>query len=313
MIDALGDIVRRAKVMGRLDFQATLFEECGVAFCEQDGGTRYHIVVGGDCWAMIDGAPTPLNLTSVSLLIVPRGARHAIAGSIDAPIEDKSAFDAHRKNLRGCANKVAECGNNMSAPTSAARSTIIVSGVFEMDRDFGDLLVKELPDYLHLSLSERDDLGWLADAVRFVCHEVSEGAPGGAAIADRLSQMIFIETIKSFAESASTGVIASLRDPNIGAAFTAFHRAPANDWTVAKLAKAAGLSRTLFAARANALLGMTPMMYVRDWRLMLARRLLRETARDIEAIAREVGYGSASTFVKAYRDYYGVEPRRERE
>ena len=35
MIDALGDIVNRAKVMGRLDFQATLTEECGVAFFEQ--------------------------------------------------------------------------------------------------------------------------------------------------------------------------------------------------------------------------------------------------------------------------------------
>ena len=46
---------------------------------------------------------------------------------------------------------------------------------------------------------------------------------------------------------------------------------------------------------------------------MLARRLLKETARDIEAIARGVGYSSVGAFAKAYRDYYGVEPRRERE
>jgi len=307
MMDALGDIVSRAKVTGRLDFQGRLFEECGVAFCEADGRTRYHIIVDGACWATIDGAPAPLRVTAVSLLIVPRGARHAIAGSIDAPAEELADFRERMKNVTETYEASTQAGGAIVTPAAA-----LVSGVLDMDRDFGDVLVNELPACIHLPLADRGELGWLADAVRFIAHEVADGAPGAAAIADRLGEIIFMETIKSYAETASTGVIASLRDPKIGAALNAFHAAPADDWTVVKLAREAGLSRTLFAERASALLGMTPMLYVRDWRLMLARRFLKETARDIDAIAREVGYGSPGAFIKAYKDYYGVEPRCDR-
>lgn len=313
MIDALGDIVSRAKIKGRIDFQATLSDDCGVAFCENDGSTRYHIVAGGDCWAMIDGAPTPINVSAVSLLIVPRGIRHSIASAVDAPIEEAELFNARQQGLGGAAAHKIRSDGDLICLTAETPPTTIASGIFEMDRDFGDVLVNEMPEYLQLSLSGRDDLSWLADALRFVAREVAEDAPGAAAIADRLGEVIFMEMVKSFAETASTGVIASIRDPNIGAALNAFHREPATEWTVAKLARAAGLSRTLFAERASALLGMTPMAYVRDWRLMLTRRLLKETARDIGEIAHEVGYSSAGALSKAYLDYYGVEPWRERE
>ena len=306
MIDALGDIVSRAKILGRLDFQAALSEECGVAFCDEHGRTRYHILIDGNCWAMIDGAPAPVNLNAVSLLIVPRGKRHTIAGSVDAPIDEPGDFGVHRPTAPGSGTGGALNNAPGSKPVAA-----VVSGVFEMDRDIGNVLVDELPAYLHMSLSDNEDLNWLADAVRFVARDVAEGAPGAAAVADRLGKIIFMETIKAFAETAASGVIASLRDPKVGAALSAFHRAPAESWTVSSLAKAAGVSRTLFAERANALLGMTPMQYVRDWRLMLARRMLAESARSIEEVAREVGYSSASAFTKAYRSYYGVDPRRK--
>lgn len=302
MTDALSDIVSRARIMGRIDFQATLTTECGVRFPATGDKARYHMITGGECWAMIDDTPTPLQLNGVGLLIIPRGAAHSIAGSIDAPVQDIALNGAQ---LETTIENAARRPANRTGPDMA----FLVSGVFEMDPEFGDILVNELPDYLHLPLGEREDLGWLRDAVRFVAHEVAEDAPGAGAIAHRMGEIIFMETIKSFAETAAAGVIACLRDPNIGAALTAFHQAPGTGWTVAKLAKEAGLSRSVFAERASRLLGMTPMQYLKDWRLMLARRLLLETERRIEEIAAEVGYASTDAFVKAYRNYYGAEPR----
>jgi len=302
MTDALGDIIRRARIMGHLDIETNLTEDCGIVFQDEKARVRYHIIIDGEGWAAIDGAPTPIKLPAISLLIVPRGTRHTITGAVDTPAEDLVTFQRIQADNR----------RDQFEPGPAKTVASLVSGILEMDHDFGDVLIGELPSFIHLSLSERDELAWLADAVRFIAHDVPQSTSGGAAIADRLGEIIFIETIKEFAKTASSGIIASLRDPHIGAALNAFHRSPADDWTVTRLAQEAGLSRTVFAKRANILLGMTPMLYVRDWRLMLARRLLTTTDRLIETIAREVGYHSIGAFAKAYRDYYGVEPRHER-
>lgn len=305
MMDALSDIVSRARIMGRIDFQAALTADRGVCFSKTRGEARYHMIADGECWATIDGEPTPIQLKAVSLLIIPRGTAHSISGLIDTPAQAFVPFETlQKKGLRKKQRSDLKDVENSDA--------FLVSGIFEMDLDFGELLLDELPDCIHLPLGNMEDMRWLRDAVKFIAYEVAEGAPGTAAIADRLGEVIFMETIKTVAKTAATGVLASLRDPNIGAALTAFHNAPANKWTVATLAKEAGVSRTVFAERANALLGMTPMQYVRDWRLMLAHRLLKETDCDAEQIAGDLGYTSISNFVKAYRDFYGIDPLCER-
>jgi transcriptional regulator GlxA family with amidase domain len=69
-----------------------------------------------------------------------------------------------------------------------------------------------------------------------------------------------------------TGWLAAARDPAVGRALAAIHREPAQTWTVAGLAKQAGVSRSVFASRFNQLLGEAPLAYVARWRIQLGAR-----------------------------------------
>jgi AraC-like DNA-binding protein len=63
-------------------------------------------------------------------------------------------------------------------------------------------------------------------------------------------------------------------DKNLSRAKEAFHKAPAEQWTVKALANAAGTSRTGFAAQFQKLMLMSPMEYVSSWRMEIAKKTL---------------------------------------
>jgi AraC-like DNA-binding protein len=65
--------------------------------------------------------------------------------------------------------------------------------------------------------------------------------------------------------------------------------APDRPWTVADLACVAGLSRTAFSNRFHELLDHTPLGYLTDWRMQLARRLLIDSDLPIIDVAERSG------------------------
>lgn len=54
------------------------------------------------------------------------------------------------------------------------------------------------------------------------------------------------------------------------------------------------------------------MTYLTGRRLALAADRLRDTGETLEAIARQVGYGSAFALSSAFKRVYGVSPREHR-
>lgn len=83
---------------------------------------------------------------------------------------------------------------------------------------------------------------------------------------------------------------------------------PARRWTVASLARAAGLSRAPFARRFRQATGKSPLRWLTEHRLDVARARLLRTDLALAAIANEVGYGSEFAFSKAFKRLLGVAP-----
>ena len=81
-----------------------------------------------------------------------------------------------------------------------------------------------------------------------------------------------------------------------------------DSWTVAKLARAAGLSRAAFARQFHRRFGMSPMRYLADLRMREAARLLSETNATLALIAAEVGYESEFAFSRAFKRHSGDAP-----
>jgi transcriptional regulator GlxA family with amidase domain len=97
-------------------------------------------------------------------------------------------------------------------------------------------------------------------------------------------------------------------DPYVARALAAMKAEPARPWTVASLARVAGLSRAPFARRFREATGTSPLRWLSEHRLALAEERLVETDLGLAAIAVEIGYASEFAFSKAFKRKVGVAP-----
>ena len=97
-------------------------------------------------------------------------------------------------------------------------------------------------------------------------------------------------------------------DPHIGRALAAMHADPTRAWTVELLAREAGLSRSGFANRFSAMLGITPMDYLKRWRMQIARALLATQGASVAEAAEQAGYRSEAAFSRAFKSETGYAP-----
>ncbi|WP_323748081.1 helix-turn-helix transcriptional regulator [Catenulispora rubra] len=79
-----------------------------------------------------------------------------------------------------------------------------------------------------------------------------------------------------------------------------------------ELAQLSTMSRASFARNFERVLGQTPMQYLTDWRLTLAREYLLADELTLEQIARRTGYSSPNAFAATFRRHVGLPPGRWR-
>lgn len=146
-------------------------------------------------------------------------------------------------------------------------------------------------------------------ALALLFEEAGQARAGRQAILDRVTEVIVIQALRHVAESGMVrqGVLAGLADARLARALTALHESPARPWSVADLAACAGMSRARFAVRFRNVLGQTPADYLLQWRIILAKTLLRR-GKPLKLIANEVGYATAPSFTRAFSKVVGLPP-----
>lgn len=79
-------------------------------------------------------------------------------------------------------------------------------------------------------------------------------------------------------------------------------------WSVERLAKAVGLSRSAFARRFRETMGTPPERHAFELRMRRAAQLLHDERLGLAAVAGQVGYGSEFAFGRAFKRWSGVSP-----
>ena len=79
-----------------------------------------------------------------------------------------------------------------------------------------------------------------------------------------------------------------IRDASVGRAIALMHGDPRRTWSLSRLAREVGLSRSSFAERFTMFVGIPPMQYLAKWRMQTAADLLCDNV-NIASIADEVG------------------------
>jgi AraC-like DNA-binding protein len=316
-IDALSDVLRTVRLTGALFFLVEVSSPWTLEL--PDGATlapvtlpraqhviSYHVVTRGSCWGgLLGGAPRRLEAGDV--LVFPRGDPYVMSmdrGMRGAPVLHEILTFMRQMAAGQLPFTVVEGGGG-------PERLHLVCGFLGCDiRPFNPLLAT-LPPLLHLrgaSSSPGDPLGQLID---FAVTESREPRAGGECVRLRLSELMFVEVVRrhlATLPAEQTGWLAGIRDSVVGRAVSLLHERPALAWTLPRLAKEVGLSRSALADRFAHFVGHPPMHYLTRWRMQVAARLLADGVAKVSTVALEVGYESEAAFSRAFKKATGVAP-----
>ena len=295
-MDALSEILRLTKLRSCVYFREDFSSPWGMAM-ETGPFAQFHMVVKGHCLMQRGGEKGHLSLFQGDIVIFPFGSAHCLSDALDS--EKTSGVQV--------AKAIAKGENIFQGD---GESTTLVCGHFEFDRDFSHPLIEELPEFIHLSATDRRQLSWLEMMTNGIIQETGSGKPGSDVVVERLAEVLFIQILRAYMiqQNHSSGYLAALRDPQISSALRLIHQKPQESWTIASIAKNIGMSRSSFAVRFKELVGFTPMGYVTNWRLEKARDLLKTTSLPINAICEQVGYMLDASFSKAFKRHFNQSP-----
>ncbi|WP_417581878.1 AraC family transcriptional regulator [Pelagibacterium sp.] len=299
LADPLGEALHMLRLTGTLYCRATMTAPWGVVLPKLVDSMIFLIVTAGRCVAEIDGEI--IELSAGTMVLLPHGDSFRLLS--EAGVDAEPLFDLP-------VEKISDRYELMTYGGGGAL-TRAMTGVVQFDTVAGQRLLSVLPRVIRIDGWDESLGDWVQSTLGLIAREASALRPGGEIVITRLADILVIQAIRAWLDSApdsEQGWLAALRDPQLGRALVAIHRFPQTDWTLAQLAAQAGMSRSAFSARFSERLGQSAMAYLVQWRLHLARARLMETNDPMAAVAQQAGYQSEAAFSRAFRQYFGKPP-----
>jgi AraC-like DNA-binding protein len=274
---------------------------------------EFHAVVKGACWAAVVGEP-PLRLEEGDVVLFPQGDAHVVSSApgMRAPAVDTAFYFSPRPpqlpyalSMKGSEVTTARLDGG------GGDRTTIACGFLGLDARPFNPLIAALPRVLRVPGRALGPDSWVAAFLRAVVVESNQRRPGGEAVLERMSEMLFVEVLRRHVDSLppeQTGWLAGMRDPVVGRALALLHDRPAQPWTLERLGEEAGASRSSLHERFVHFIGTPPMQYLTRWRMQVAAGLLRDTGAKLVEVALAVGYESEAAFSRAFKRDVGVSP-----
>lgn len=310
--DVLSDVLRAVRLTGAVYFDFELSSPWvaeappsrEIAATVMPGAQRvieYHLIARGTCWGHAIGQD-PMCLREGDLIVFPQGDAHVLSSAPGMrATPDMSMFARPSTPLP----IVYELGGGGPGRVR------LVCGFLGCDERPYNPLLTALPTVIHLAATgPHATTGWLGTVLNIAVSESGSARAGSENVLARLSELMFVEAIRRYLETlpaAERGWLAGIRDPVVGQALSALHGRPREPWTVERLARLVGLSRSVFAERFTEMAGQPPMQYLALWRMQLASRLLLEGG-QVAAVADAVGYESEAAFSRAFKKLVGQAP-----
>lgn len=264
----------------------------GVRYLAHDA-PGFAIVLTGQAWLTFEGE-VPIQICEGDFILVPTTPAFTLSSQPGAACVSVAPR-----------NEAVRHGDQEHDADFAA-----LGGSFAIDRVNAPLLLQLLPGLIHVPASQgrATRLGRFID---LLCEECVTDFPGRELIIESLLEALLVEALRWRRNGRFTmpaGLLRGLQDPAIARALRAMHGDVRANWTVARLAGVAGMSRSSFSARFGEVLGCAPIEYLARWRMAIAKAALARGVKSLDRIADDVGYESASAFSTAFRKRIGLPP-----
>lgn len=298
-MDALSEVLRLAHFRAGVALDATGHEPWCIAVPGSQSLARACLVLSGEC--TLQSASEHATLRAGDFALLAHGDAHLVGSSTQAEAASLSALV--RTPVAGEPLPVRLGG------TGSPTRVILLNAEFE--RHLAEPLFGALPRLAVVDLEGAGPLEWLVDASSLSLSSSDAPFLGAGATRSRLAEVIFVEALARFVQSfppGGKGWLAGLNDRYVGRALALVHGRPSEAWTVEKLGRQVGLSRSALAERFADVMGEPIFAFLTRWRLMLAADFLLGTARPVQSIAADAGYESARAFSAAFKRAFGKTP-----
>ncbi|MDQ0393686.1 AraC family transcriptional regulator [Labrys monachus] len=299
-MDILAEVIDRVRLGGTLLFHFELGDPWRLALPQRPYALFHYLSRGSATLALEQGRE--LHMTAGDFVVISRGEPHEFYS--DRRTKPFSVLDLDRSP--------AHLGVVHHGGDAEPYSTMIC-GKFTVARPSRGSVLELLPPLLLLKPTE--DGEWLEAILRRMVTESARERPGQGVALSRLTEVLFVEVLRSWIKSLGPGEggwLGAMADPHIGPALQLIHERPDRPWTLDDLGQRVGLGRSAFSARFTKLVGQSMYRYLLARRMEEAAFLLESSDDGIARIATRVGYETTAAFSKVFLRHHGLSPGRYR-
>jgi len=315
-VDALSEILSGVKLTGAVFFTAEFSAPWGfsapaskvIAALVAPAAAHlvlYHLVIdGGACIEMENGQCVMLGPGDV--VIFPHGDPHHMSSGKGT----RPPFPNY-----GITPKITARDLRPLRAGGGGAVSRFVCGYMTCEPHLSRPILNGLPPVFKVNVRTDASGHWLENAILHLVQEAASGRIGSEAMLTKLSEALFVDTLRRYVDSLpeqQIGWLAGVRDPFVGRSLALLHGRVDHPWTIANLADEVGISRSALVERFSRYLSEPPMTYLTRWRLQLAAESLKKTSRGIAEIAIDIGYQSEAAFNRAFKREFGQPPGRYR-
>jgi AraC-like DNA-binding protein len=312
-MDALSDVLRMSHLTGgvflRADLSAPwcmvlniLREHCGPSLGSASQLMTYHYIIEGELHIRVhDSDEESQVVRRGEIVILPRNDPHVIGSDLTVPAVPGEDL----------VNRPNGAGLYSINHGGGGEKTEMICGFIGYAGAETNPLMAMLPRVLKFNVEQGLAADWIRSTFQYAAAEVGAGRPGSQTVLAKLSELLFVETVRRYAESlpdTHTGWLAGLREPHVAKALALLHGDIRRPWTVDDLGREVGLSRSALSDRFLRLIGSPPINYLTNWRMQVAAAKLRSTTAALAQVAQSVGYDSEAAFSRAFKKAFGMAP-----
>ena len=194
----------------------------------------FTIILKGECWISFD-RQEPVKFQKGDFVLLPASPAFTLSSHPNVECEPRDPMDTPVRH----------------GEQEGDADFELLGGTFRIEQVNAPLLLSLLPCVIHIPVLE-GRTGKLNSIIELIMDECGSEEPGKKIILQRMLEVLLIEALRWQGiahDDVRAGLLNGMQDPGLARVLRAVHADVRANWTVAGLAKVAGLSRSAFAAR----------------------------------------------------------------
>jgi AraC-like DNA-binding protein len=267
------------------------------------GATRvllFHVIASGRCWIEVPGGERHW-ANGGDVIVLPYNDPHFMGGTAAATavsvatLIDSPPWETMPMIRYGEGGEV----------------TSVVCGYLVCEDALFDPRLRVFPPVFVVSPPDGPARDWVRASIEYAVQQTTQVGTNRFEVPPQVPELLLVEILKlhlASSPAADQGWARAIKDPVLFPALAAIHSSPERKWSVASLAREAGVSISLLDERFRDVLGIAPIRYLTNWRMHVAEDLLHSSDLGVATVARRVGYDSEEAFSRAFKRVHGKAP-----